>query len=170
MEYTMDYNKHYYNLINRAKSRVLEGYVEKHHIIPKCLGGTDDLVNLVVLTPEEHFVAHQLLVKIYPNNEKLVFAVNMMCVKTTKQQRNNKMYAWLKKKYYLSQRTIKRKKPVFTKPRKPRTKETKPRKKRILSKEHKLKIGKSRIGYNHSQETIEKIRQGNILTKNKVNL
>lgn len=163
----MNYSKHYYNLINRAKSRILEGYVEKHHIIPKCLGGNDAASNIVILTPEEHFVAHQLLIKIYPNNEKLVYAVNMMCVKTTKQQRNNKMYAWLKKKYYLSQTTIKKQKyKKETKPRKPRAKETKPRKKRILSNEHKMKIGKSRIGYKHTKETIEKIRIGNILTKN----
>ena len=167
----MNYNKHYYNLISRAKSRVLEGYVEKHHIIPKCLGGTDDFDNLVTLTAEEHFVAHQLLTKIYPNNEKLIYAVKMMCVKTTKQQRNNKMYGWLKRKYYVAQRTIKKQKyKKETKPRKPRAKETKPRKKRLLSDEHKMKIGKSRVGYTHSPETIEKIRLGNILTKNKFSL
>jgi len=172
MEYTiMDYNKHYYNLISRAKSRVLDGYVEKHHIIPKCLGGTDDISNLVILTPEEHYIAHQLLVKIYPNNDKLVYAAVMMCVKSPTHHRNNKMYGWLRTKYYLSRKTIKRKKyKKETKPRKPRTKETKPRKKRILSDEHKQKIGKSRIGYNHSPETIEKIRQSNVLSKNKINL
>lgn len=150
----MDYNKHYYNLINRAKSRVLEGYVEKHHIIPKCLGGTDDFDNLVVLTAEEHFVAHQLLTKIYPNNEKLIYAVSMMCVKTTKQQRNNKMYGWLKRKYYLAQRTIKKQKyKKESKPRKPRAKETKPRKKRLLSDEHKKKIGLASLGRTKSKET-----------------
>lgn len=166
----MDYNKHYYNLVSRAKTRVLEGYVEKHHIIPKCLGGTDVMSNIVVLTPEEHYVAHQLLVKIYPNEEKLVYAVRMMCVGSTKHCRNNKLYGWLKTKYYLSSKTIKRKKrKQETKPRKPRAQETKPRKKRILSDEHKQKIGLSRIGYKHSTETKEKIRQKNIITKRKIN-
>ena len=48
----MNYHNHYYTLIERAKSRILEGYVEKHHIIPKCMGGLDELSNLVALTPE----------------------------------------------------------------------------------------------------------------------
>ena len=164
----MDYNKHYYNLIERAKSRVLEGYVEKHHIIPKCFGGTDDVSNLVILTPEEHYIAHQLLVKLYPNEEKLAYAARMMCIKSSKHHRNNKLYGWLKTRYHLSLKTIKRKKrKKEEKPRKPRAKETKPRKKRTLSNEHKQKIGQSRIGYRHSPESIEKIRQKNILTKNK---
>ena len=167
----MDYNKHYCNLINRAKARVLEGYVEKHHIIPKCLGGTNDISNLVILTPEEHYVAHLLLIKIYPDNAKLVYAARMMCVQSDKHNRNNKMYAWLKRRYHLSQKSIIRNKPKKeTKPRKLRAKETKPRKKRTLSDEHKKKIGLSRIGFKHSDETIQKIRQSNIITKNKITL
>jgi len=35
----MDYSNIYRNLISKAKDRVFEGYVEKHHIIPKCMGG-----------------------------------------------------------------------------------------------------------------------------------
>lgn len=75
----MNYKKIYDELINRAKNRVLEGYKERHHIIPKCIGGTDEEYNLIDLTPEEHYVAHQLLVKIYPNEQSLVFACLMMC-------------------------------------------------------------------------------------------
>ena len=60
----MNYQKIYNKLINRAKNRNIMGYVEKHHIIPKCLGGEDCKTNLVNLTPEEHYLAHQLLVKI----------------------------------------------------------------------------------------------------------
>lgn len=52
----MDYQKIYSNLIQKRKSVLLENqYTEKHHIVPKCLGGSDDEDNLVVLTPEEHF-------------------------------------------------------------------------------------------------------------------
>ena len=71
----MNYKKHYDLLIERSKTRVLEGYVEKHHIIPKCLGGTDDKGNLAILTPEEHFLAHQLLIKIYPNSPPLILSL-----------------------------------------------------------------------------------------------
>lgn len=33
----------------------------KHHIIPRHVGGTDDLTNLILLTVEEHADAHRLL-------------------------------------------------------------------------------------------------------------
>jgi hypothetical protein len=38
----MNYQKIYNQIIERAQNRILEGYVEKHHIIPKCLGGLDN--------------------------------------------------------------------------------------------------------------------------------
>lgn len=57
------YTKIYYQLINRARCRTVEGYREKHHIIPKCIGGTNDKSNLVSLTAREHFICHLLLVR-----------------------------------------------------------------------------------------------------------
>lgn len=35
-------------------------YTEKHHIVPKHDGGTDDVDNLVALLPEEHYLIHLL--------------------------------------------------------------------------------------------------------------
>ena len=56
----------YQRLIAKAKERVCpNGYVERHHILPRALGGTDDSSNLVALTAREHFVAHVLLAKIH---------------------------------------------------------------------------------------------------------
>jgi len=56
----------YQRLIAKAKARVCpEGYVERHHILPKALGGSDDSSNLVALTSREHFLAHVLLAKIH---------------------------------------------------------------------------------------------------------
>ena len=95
----MDYEKHYINLIDRAKLRLLEGYTEKHHIIPRCMAGADTSENLVRLTAEEHYVAHQLLVKIYPNNIKLVYAATMMSMNTWGNRPNNKLYGWLRRKH-----------------------------------------------------------------------
>jgi len=43
----MLYSKIYESIIERAKIRVLTEYSEKHHILPKCLGGNDDPDNLV---------------------------------------------------------------------------------------------------------------------------
>jgi hypothetical protein len=93
----MNYKQHYDNLINRAKNRQIIGYKEKHHIIPKCLGGNNSKINLVELTPEEHFVAHQLLVKIYPTERKLVYALSALCM-SKNNIRNNKMFGWIKRK------------------------------------------------------------------------
>jgi hypothetical protein len=100
----MDYKKHYDKLIERSKNRILEGYVEKHHIIPRCLGGTDDATNIAILTPEEHFLAHQLLVKIYPNSPPLVKAVVIMTTHQTQQRANNKLFGWLRRRASLQQK------------------------------------------------------------------
>jgi hypothetical protein len=56
----------YYQIIDRAKTRNTkkmrnDGH-QTHHIIPKCLSGTDDPSNLVVLTYKEHRVCHRLLI------------------------------------------------------------------------------------------------------------
>jgi len=75
----MDYKQIYERLINRAKTRTLSGYKERHHIIPRCIGGTNDTDNLVNLTAREHFIAHKLLCEIYPDNDSLFYAYWCMC-------------------------------------------------------------------------------------------
>lgn len=57
------YTTLYYHIIDAAKGRVLVGYNEKHHIIPKSLGGDNAADNLVRLTAREHFICHLLLVR-----------------------------------------------------------------------------------------------------------
>ncbi len=61
----MDYHRIYDQFIadRRAKEAGLTGYVERHHIVPRCLGGDDSDANLVALTPSDHFFAHLLLAK-----------------------------------------------------------------------------------------------------------
>lgn len=98
----MNYKNIYEALITRAQNRQLEGYVERHHILPRCMNGTDDPSNLVELTPEEHFVAHQLLVKIYPDVDKLIFALAVMSGKN-----NNKAFGWHRRKLAEAQRRAK---------------------------------------------------------------
>lgn len=95
----MNYKIHYDRLISRAKTRTLTGYKESHHVIPKCMGGLDVADNIVDLTAAEHFIAHLLLVKMFPTNKKLIYAANMLTVGSGTQQRSNKRYAWLKQKY-----------------------------------------------------------------------
>lgn len=50
------------NRIHHNRSGVNQ-YVEKHHIIPRSLGGKNTKDNLVLLTGKEHYVVHHLLTK-----------------------------------------------------------------------------------------------------------
>lgn len=95
----MDYTKHYNTLCKRGQVRLLEGYSEIHHIIPRCLGGTDHNTNLTRLTPEEHYIAHQLLVQMHPGNRKLIYSAQMMTVDRYAggPRSQNKLYGWLKR-------------------------------------------------------------------------
>lgn len=98
----MDYQSIYEKLINRALERKLDNneYYELHHIVPRCLGGTDDRKNLVNLTAREHFIAHLCLVKIYPGNGALIRAAVMMACGSSRQKRSaNRIYEWLRKKH-----------------------------------------------------------------------
>lgn len=90
----MDYQKIYNDLVERGKPRELEGYKERHHIVPKCLGGDDKSDNLVYLTAREHYIAHKLLVKIFPTNFKLKYAFWMMCSMETTTQNRYKVSAY----------------------------------------------------------------------------
>lgn len=82
----MDYKAIYDGLIEKAKTREnLKGYVEKHHIVPRCLGGFNDPENLVFLTAREHFVAHCLLYKFCEGSDKYKMgcALHWMCYSST---------------------------------------------------------------------------------------
>lgn len=74
----MNYLNIYNSLIGKIKSenrgQDIEKFFEVHHIIPKCMDGSDDMENLIKLTYREHFIAHRLLAKIYPTNHKIQYA------------------------------------------------------------------------------------------------
>ena len=85
----MDYNRLYSNIVNKAKSENRQKgagvYYEAHHIIPICLGGKGIRSeykwhpNIVLLTAKEHFICHRLLCRVYPDNNKLIYALWRMC-------------------------------------------------------------------------------------------
>lgn len=63
----------YCNLIKVAQYRGLsknkhKGYIELHHIIPRCIGGKDIEENCILLTFDEHCLAHYLLSKLFDYN------------------------------------------------------------------------------------------------------
>jgi len=151
----MRYDYIYNRLIGKGlrENHNIDTYYEKHHIVPVCMGGTDDSYNLVNLTPEQHYVAHQLLVKIFPCTNSLKAAA--VCMGATRN--NNKVYGWLRRQYAESLKGI------------PLTKETKkklseslkehwkihqhPTKGRKLTKEHIEAIRSANTGRKFSDET-----------------
>lgn len=94
----MNYKRIYDELITRARCRDdVHGYTERHHVIPRCMGGTNATDNIVRLTASEHYIAHQLLVKIYQGNKSLLYAARCMCVYVEGVHlRGNKYYSWIK--------------------------------------------------------------------------
>lgn len=102
----MNYQRIYDQIIDRAKKENREygkgTYYERHHIIPKCMGGEGHVrqwkthPNIVVLTAREHFICHWLLCRIYTDNKKLAHAFWFM----TKQKSDNQQ-----REYRVSSRT-----------------------------------------------------------------
>lgn len=77
--------------IKKVEAMKIRGYIEDHHIIPKCLGGADVLSNKVWLTAEEHFICHKLLTEITEEtaNGKMWSALWRMMNKQSKNQSRN---------------------------------------------------------------------------------
>ena len=118
----MNYKKIHDEIIARGQSRaitrkaannLLGGYCEEHHVIPKCFfkddskddsigwleGDPNDKNNLVFLSAREHYIIHQLLVKIYPGNKQISFACFMMTWDKYGHRVNNRLYEWVKKQH-----------------------------------------------------------------------
>ena len=156
----MNYQKIYNQLIQKRQQILVEGYSERHHIIPKCLGGSNKSNNLVRLTAREHFIAHQLLAKIYSNNKKILYAAYMM---SNRKKFHSKKYEWIKKLNkeipLTEEMLLKRKENIISLQKigcesarivntgKPRTKNIKD------------KISKSLTGRKHSEESKQKMKE-----------
>jgi 5-methylcytosine-specific restriction endonuclease McrA len=85
------YHRWYCSIITRASNRMLSVgmYVERHHVIPKSLGGDNTRENLVSLTAREHFICHWLLTKMTNgrSKSKMWLALLKMCVVSGTHQR-----------------------------------------------------------------------------------
>ncbi len=107
----MNKYKNWYNQITSNGKKYREPGLERHHIIPRSLGGNDDVENITFITPRAHFVCHWLLIKIHPAGEehwKMLNALRMMRAENPNQKRYNtkitsRVYAKLKEEYALLQ-------------------------------------------------------------------
>lgn len=139
------YKSWYDSIIQKAKVRNLSGYKEKHHILPRCLGGKDNQENLVELTAREHFIVHMLLCKftVGQAKHKMIFAFNPMANIKSKGRnyKTNSKTAELLRLEFKKLLTGKK-----------------------LSKEHIENLRKSHLGIRPSKETrlkMSKIHKGN---------
>lgn len=105
------------NKLDYAKNFRGTKYFEFHHIIPKSMGGDESQENYIALTAREHFLAHYLLAKIYPDNYKLGVAFCMFCMNKNDHLKaisyfNSKLYQAIKEStdFGASSRGIKRSK------------------------------------------------------------
>lgn len=161
------YYSWYSSIINSAKSRVVDGYVEEHHIVPKSLGGSNSIDNLVKLTAREHFICHWLLTKCVEKHvEKMKYALWLMA---TTENSLQERYKITPKKYEIIKQSLAS---TFSKQHTGRkmTEETKrkiseTRKEKFASGELEIKVydstreklSKMKIGIKRSRETKEKI-------------
>ena len=145
----MNYQRIHDAIIDRARNRTLQGYRERHHVIPRCMGGVDTANNLVELTAREHFIIHKLLVEIYPAESKLVYAYWMMSRNVS-----NLKY---KREYRVSSIDYEYARKIFSEV------SSNQQKGKRLTDEHKLalsiaaKTRKTRTPIKHSEETKQKL-------------
>ena len=103
------YTSLYFKIINNSRNRMICGYSENHHILPKALGGNDNKSNIAILTAREHFLCHYILCKMLKPKSKefysMVKAFNMMKTESITHNKNryfnSKLYETFKK--YLSE-------------------------------------------------------------------
>ena len=74
---------------------------ETHHILPKCIGGTDDTENLITIPTSCHFIAHWMLWKAYRSTPGLSYAFSLMATPNKNhtgrtRKINSKTYSLLK--------------------------------------------------------------------------
>jgi hypothetical protein len=90
------YSKVYFSTIEKAVKRGWKKALgrERHHIIPRSLGGSDDKSNLVYLTCREHFLCHWMLVKITQGEarSKMVYALMGMRAENEHQNRYHTVF------------------------------------------------------------------------------
>ena len=98
------YTKWYHSLVKKRKEYPAAGLIERHHVIPKSLGGDDNDDNIVSFSPREHYIAHLLLARMTQGSiqHKMLKAAWLMAC-PTKQTRvyqvNSRIYQKLRENH-----------------------------------------------------------------------
>ncbi len=171
----MDYQRIYNAIISKRKLSPLmkssSTYTEVHHIIPRCLGGSNSVSNLVRLTAREHFIVHMMLAKVYPDNNGLRLAAYLMCKHTTYEDikirsriyenfriERTKMVVSVEVRQKMSNARLGKK---LSEQHKRNISENNGLKGKVLTDHHRQKISKSNTGKRHSDTAKEKVSIAN---------
>lgn len=147
-------------------------YFERHHIIPKCMGGTNVDSNLILLTAKEHYICHHLLYLIY-RDQKLALAWIRLSrsfgkgkngsyrISARTYQELKELHVFFNKREYSAEHRAKISAANRGRKRSDEFKEkvSKANKGKIVSKETREKMRISSLGKFHTVETKEKISE-----------
>lgn len=132
------------------------GYTEKHHILPKSMGGSDNKSNIVSLSARQHFVAHLLLWKAY-RTKGMALAYKTMSHRFGIRINSRHYEAVRREASLVSDETKKKLSKAFT-----------GRKRAPFTEETKRRMSEARIGMKFSEETRSKMSQSaKLRTKNR---
>lgn len=136
------YSKWYFSIVNNRKINPhdKDTYTERHHIIPKSLGGFDK-GNLVKLSAREHFLVHWLLTKMCESKDHEIKMKHAL-LRLMHASESIKTYTWSKWHYEIAKKE-----------------------KSLALKEMRKNDKDPRLGKKHSPEAKEKMRKAKLGVK-----
>lgn len=143
-----EYQNYIMQILNtRGRFGCGEEYHERHHIVPRCMGGADTEDNLIDLYAREHFIAHKLLVEENPSNKRLCYALWAMAGLQNKTESHKGMCS--PEEYEYAKRVM-----------------SESRRGSKATPETKLKLSKMLMGHPVSEETKQKLSMSKMGEKN----
>ena len=144
-KYTNWYNRIIYNASRR--SLIKHDYTENHHVIPRSLGGSNYVENIIALTAREHFICHMLLPKMTEGHARIKMIHAAIGMKRSRKYQdryiNARLYESVRKEF-ATLASIRNKGKTLSK--ETRTKMSIAGKGRLKSEDHKNKISEANKG------------------------
>lgn len=104
------YLRWYEAIVQSAKERKLQGYVEKHHVLPLSMGGSNSPDNIIEVTAREHFILHALLTRFTTgkSRQKMFCALSYFCTdnKNHNRQLTARQYAIARQAYSAARKGV----------------------------------------------------------------
>jgi NUMOD3 motif len=96
----MNYARIYDEFIANRRGRNPQP-AERHHIVPRCIGGNNAAENLILLSSEDHFFAHLLLAKIFGGKLNACAWLMTSKLHPARGRVAREKYGWLRRRYII---------------------------------------------------------------------